>query len=493
MGSDREYNGAALVDLNPSWPIMTLENICDGIFDCPHSTPKLSDEGYYMVRTQDIRKGFYNTEDSVKISMESYLQRTKRAKPQHGDILLSREGTYFGDAAEVPNDTHLCLGQRMVLLRPCQKRINPIFLRIWINSKNFQNYLLAFRDGTVAERLNLSTIRKLPIPVPSLDVQVQVISLITPLEKKEMLNRQMSVTLEGMAQVLFKSWFVDFDPVLDNAIRAGNPIPDELAERAEVRRSILEQNQNDELGMLNTEKSNSKFITHHSSFPSAFQLTEEMGWIPEGWNVTNIGSIASVIKGKSYKSSELKDSKTALVTLKSFKRGGGYRLDGLKEYVGKYKPEQEVTSGDLIIAYTDVTQTADVIGKPAMIIANSKYDTLVVSLDVAVVRPSSECFKYYLYGLTKTMLFQDHTASHSTGTTVLHLGKDAVPGYKFTHPQEYLLREYQSIAQSIFTEIVNRTEQNNVLANFSDTLLPKLISGELSIPKAEKLTEDILK
>ena len=76
-----------------------------------------------------------------------------------------------------------------------------------------------------------------------------------------------------------------------------------------------------------------------------------------------------------------------MVTLKSFNRGGGYRLDGLKEYTGKYKPEQEVFAGDLIVAYTDVTQAADVIGKPAMVISDSRYEHLVVSLDVAVVRP----------------------------------------------------------------------------------------------------------
>ena len=81
----------------------------------------------------------------------------------------------------------------------------------------------------------------------------------------------MNVTLEGMAQALFKSWFVDFDPVIDNALAAGNPIPAELADRAEVRRAALAD------GTANREAA--------KPFPAAFQQTEELGWIPEGWEV----------------------------------------------------------------------------------------------------------------------------------------------------------------------------------------------------------------
>jgi len=158
--------------------------------------------------------------------------------------------------------------------------------------------------------------------------------------------------------------------------------------------------------------------------------------VPEGWRVKAIQDLAKIIKGKSYSSDELVESKTALLTLKSFTRGGGYRLDGLKEYTGSYKAEQEVFAGDLIISYTDVTQNADVIGKPAMVVSDSRYEHLVISLDVAVVRPEIDCQKYFLYGLAMTDTFQNHTKSYTTGTTVLHIGKSAVPGFQFPKPSE---------------------------------------------------------
>ena len=220
-----------------------------------------------MVRTQDIRKGYFDTTNSVYVSQETYEKRIQRAEPTFGDILFSREGTYFGDAAEIPLGTKVCLGQRMALIRPKAEIIKPSFLRIWINSANFQNYLLAFRDGAVAERLNISTVRTLPIPLPLLPEQKAIAHILGSLDDKIELNRRMNATLEGMAQALFKSWFVDFDPVIDNALAAGNPIPDELADRAEVRRQALAN------GAANREAA--------KPFPAAFQPRQE---IVDAWS-----------------------------------------------------------------------------------------------------------------------------------------------------------------------------------------------------------------
>jgi type I restriction enzyme S subunit len=114
----------------------------------------------------------------------------------------------------------------------------------------------------------------------------------------------MNATLEGMAQALFKSWFVDFDPVIDNALAAGNPIPPALQARAELRR-------------LNAEKLKSS--THHSSltthnlrsahlFPAAFQETEAIGWIPVGWEAKSLGDLIDIKGGTQPPSSEFKDT-----------------------------------------------------------------------------------------------------------------------------------------------------------------------------------------
>jgi type I restriction enzyme S subunit len=331
----------------------------------------------------------------------------------------------------------------------------------------------------VQQHFNIGSAKTMGVKLPPLHEQKRIVDVLGTLDDKIELNRQMNSTLEAMAQALFKSWFVDFDPVIDNALAAGNPIPEELQARADARAALGDKR-----------KPLPEAI--QKQFPSRFVLTEEMGWVPEGWREVQVKDIAKVIKGKSYKSSELEESKTALVTLKSFNRGGGYRLDGLKEYTGTYKPEQEVFAGDLIIAYTDVTQAADVIGKPAMVVSDSRYDHLVVSLDVSVVRPEVSGHKYFLYGIAQTERFQDHTYSHSTGTTVLHLGKNAVPDFWMVLPKEELVNAFVKVAEPTFQLIDKQIAEVGQLSALRDTLLPKLLSGELRIPDAEKLAAEAI-
>jgi type I restriction enzyme S subunit len=157
--------------LPADWIWKRLDAVCEGIFDCPHSTPILTEQGPYVARSQDIRSGVFRIEEAGRISEDTYRERIARAEPQHGDLLYSREGTYFGIAAEVPPGVRVCLGQRMVLLRPDPSSADCRFLRYWLNAPAMVLHIDGYRDGTVAERLNLPTIRALPVPLPPLREQ----------------------------------------------------------------------------------------------------------------------------------------------------------------------------------------------------------------------------------------------------------------------------------------------------------------------------------
>lgn len=344
-------------------------------------------------------------------------------------------------------------------------------------------------NGSVQDNINLQTLERIHFPIPDLVTQKKIAQALGVFDDKIVQNNQINQTLEQMAQALFKSWFVDFEPVKAkiSVLEAGGSQED--ATRAAMM--AISGKDADILAVFEREhpEQYAELKATAELFPSAMQ-DSELGKIPEGWVISVVKEVANIVKGKSYKSTELDCSKTALVTLKSFNRGGGYRLDGLKEYTGKYKPEQEVFAGDLIIAYTDVTQAADVIGKPAMVISDTRYEHLVISLDVAVVRPFNDGLKYYLYGLARTQQFQQHTSSHSTGTTVLHLSKNAVPDYKFILANEGLVNIYAQYASSIFSKVNTTIEQNNFLSEIRDTLLPKLLSGEITLPEAEQIISE---
>jgi type I restriction enzyme S subunit len=189
-----------------------LEDLCDGVFDCPHTTPIVTESGPYVVRSQDIRTGIFRLSEAGHVSEETYTQRISRAEPRYGDLLYSREGTYFGIAAEMPEGTKVCLGQRMVLIRPKAASLNSRFLRYWLNSPTMARHIEGFRDGTVAERLNMPVIRSLPVPVFRLKTQRAIASILGAIDDKIELNGRMNDTLEATALATFKDWFVNFGP-----------------------------------------------------------------------------------------------------------------------------------------------------------------------------------------------------------------------------------------------------------------------------------------
>jgi type I restriction enzyme, S subunit len=216
--------------LPAGWRWERLEDVCSGVFDCPHSTPILTPDGPLIVRSQDIRSGVFKVDETAHVSEETYRERISRAEPVYGDLLYSREGTYFGIAAEVPRGTRVCLGQRMVLLRPEPTRVHFRFLRYWLNSSVMASYIHGHRDGTVAERLNLPTIRGLPVALPLLSEQRAIAHILGTLDDKIELSRRMNETLEGMAQAIFQSWFVDFDPVRAKAEGRDPCLPTDIAD-----------------------------------------------------------------------------------------------------------------------------------------------------------------------------------------------------------------------------------------------------------------------
>jgi type I restriction enzyme S subunit len=222
-------------------------------------------------------------------------------------------------------------------------------------------------------------------------------------------------------------------------------------------------------------------------FPSSF-VDSELGEMPEGWATQSVGPLVRCVKGKSYKSEELEDSTAALVTLKSFARGGGYRHEGLKPYSGSFKPEQVVEAGDLIVACTDVTQAAEVVGRPAIVRSSDRFTTLVASLDVLIVRPVSHRVSVpFLYCLFLSDAFKDHTYARSTGTTVLHLSNDAIPSFRSAIPSIDVGEVFSSLVDSLFRRIESSDRESHWLAALRDSLLPWLISGKLRVPDAERI------
>lgn len=194
-----------------------------------------------------------------------------------------------------------------------------------------------------------------------------------------------------------------------------------------------------------------------------------------------LGDLTEIVKGRSYKSVELQECGTALVTLKSVDRQGGYKADGLKPYTGDFKPEQVVRPGELVVAQTDLTQGAEVVGRGVRVPADPRYDCLVASLDLAIVRPKRDMPVEYLAGLLTSESFRQHCRSHVSGTTVLHLAKDAIPTWRAPVIAPERQAAFAVIARSLMDRMDALNGESATLSALVDTLLPELISGRLRV------------
>jgi type I restriction enzyme S subunit len=399
-------------------------------------------------------EGRFHDDDFVFIDPALAESEFNKFVCEADDVILCHKGT-LGKIGVIPKKSRFkkyIMGNSMMKVRCDRSKLEPLYLYYWLCSRDGQQYLFSrvSQVGVPQIQRPLTTLREATLPVPPLPEQKAIAAVLGTLDDKIELNRRMNTTLEATARALFQSWFVDFDPV----------------------RAKLDGRQPTGLDPASA-----------AVFPSEFE-DSELGPIPQRWEVKPLSELVDVVKGRSYRSEELAESQTALVTLKSFLRGGGYRIDGLKPFTGEYKLNQRVRPGDLVVAFTDVTQAADVIGKPALVRSDDRFETLVASLDVGIVTPKSKHVSIpFLYCLFLASEFQSHTYAHTTGTTVLHLGAGAIPSFICVVPPVDLAKLFAKRAEPMFRMIDENAKQSRTLATLRDTLLPKLLSGESSVPQ----------
>ncbi|WP_233262911.1 restriction endonuclease subunit S domain-containing protein [Vibrio vulnificus] len=217
-----------------------------------------------------------------------------------GDIFASlkgatKDGKMIGSVARVPNSIAKGrLTQDTVKLEFLERNTSFENYIYWLlRTPQYRDYCAKRATGSAVVALSRDDFLSYPVPDHT-DVRARIITLLESIEQKITLNRQINQTLEQMALTLFKSWFVDFDPVMDNALDAGNPIPEELQHRAEARKAVRESDA--QIGEA-PGKQQPLPDDVRQLFPDAFEESE-LGWVPKGWVYRDAESVASVSIGK---------------------------------------------------------------------------------------------------------------------------------------------------------------------------------------------------
>ena len=209
------------------------------------------------------------------------------------------------------------------------------------------------------------------------------------------------------------------------------------------------------------------------------------GVLPDDWSKTSLSSIADFVCGYSYKGAELTESNIAMATIKNFDRKGGFKLDGYKEIVpsGKLKDTQHAELFDTLVAHTDLTQNAEVIGNAEPVMSKSGYSDIVFSMDLVKVIPKNKHIsKFLIAAILQDKKFKAHCLGYVNGTTVLHLSKKALSEYQLYLPNELsALKPLDELVTALYQQISANIEEITKLEALRDAILPKLMSGELDV------------
>ena len=421
-----------------------------------------------VVTVKNLFRGRFATTDDLDAIRFDALPKHENYKLRKGDIIFARSSVKRSGAGQVAIANDLpadCIFSGFTIrFRPNQEtKTDPLFLLYTLRSPAYREVFQRIATGTTVSNLSQSALGSVEIDIPPLPEQKAIAHILGTLDDKIELNRRMNATLEGMAQALFKSWFVDFDPVIDNALAAGNPIPDELAPRAEVRKKALAN------GTANREAA--------KPFPAAFQETESMGWIPEGWEVESIYKLISVIYGAPFKSSMFIPAGEGMpvIRIRDLKTGTP------QNWTTEDHPKKKlIKTGDVVVGMDAEFRAT---------IWPGENGYLNQRLFLARPKEGSVNNFFVQHSLAPQLEFEENT---QVGTTVSHLGKKELDKFTALNPGKELLFEYSKATTPLLERLVSNHVALKTLTRLRDTLLPKLISGELRVSEAEQLTEEAL-
>lgn len=402
---------------------MTLNDICELIVDCPHSTAKDEGAGYPLIRTPNIGRGRLLLDDVHRVSEEVYDKRNARAIPQDDDLILAREAP-AGNVAIIKNGEKVCLGQRTVLIRPDKSKVYPDFLVYYILAPQQQYELLGTANGATVAHVNIPVIKSLPIELPSMEVQKKAADIMKTYDDLIETNQNQIRLLEEAAQRLYKEWFIDLH------------------------------------------------------FPG-YEEVEIIDGVPEGWKKIPLGNVLQVVRGRSYSSKELSDKEGVLmVNLSNIRPYGGYNRDQEKHYTGKVNDNQYVETHDLLMGVTDMTQERRTVGRVAIV--PNLHAKAMISMDLIKLVPVAGSPLFY-YALLNYGGYSEVISRFANGTNVLHLRPDVLDIVDAVIPDVRLQNSFVEFFKSIQNRLDVLQDEMIIAAEARDRLLPKLMSGEIEL------------
>lgn len=448
--------------MQSEWPQVRLGDYVDSCLGKMLDKEKNRGELFPYLGNKNVRWASFDTDDLAQMRFEEHEH--ERYGLKYGDLVVCEGGEPGRCAIWKEQIPDMKIQKALHRIRP-YNGLNNVYLHYWFLWAGKTGALEPFFTGTTIKHLTGRALADLQIPLPSIEIQDSIANILGSLDDKIELNRQMNATLEAMAQALFKSWFVDFDPVLDNALAAGNPIPDELQDKAAAREALGDARKPlpGDIAAL---------------FPAAFVWTEEMGWIPGGWDVGVLSDVAA-LQTVSIDPGKQPDKEWFHFSIPAFDENKTPSIDfGHTIKSGKYKvPPTCVLASKLNPQFPRVW-LPDILDE----------HTAICSTEFMPFVPVDPAERSFLYALLTSDFIQTEIANRATGSTGSRqrVKPREMADLPIVSVPKTLRLQYSKLARDYFERVSAGMNNISALTQLRDTLLPKLLSGELRIPDAEK-------
>ena len=437
--------------MTDGWDLLPLEDLVAVLMDRRGVTPiKLGSDfqsaGHRVISAKLIKNGRVElSADQPRFVNESIYRKWMPGPLLADDVILTSEAP-IGEVAYISKSHSWCLGQRLFGIRTKKDKLHGRFLYYALKSDSVRDEMLSRATGTTAQGIRQSELRRIRIPLPPLSEQRAIASILGTLDDKIELNRQMNRTLEQMAQALFQSWFVDFDPVW--AKKEGRQPVGMDADTAAL-------------------------------FPDEFEESE-LGLIPKGWEVEAFSSNIDILSGGTpvTKVPEYWNGKIPWVSIVDT-APGPYIINTKKTVTPLGVAESSTT---ILPAETVVITARGTVGQTVLMAYPMAMNQSCYGL-----RGKKNVGQLYLLHQTRNLI--ERLKSNVHGSVFDTITRDTFNSLTVVLPPKFLMQSYEQFVRPMFNLIRSNEEQTVTLGHLRDTLLPKLLSGELRVPIT---AEDVL-
>ncbi|EJA7361040.1 MULTISPECIES: restriction endonuclease subunit S [unclassified Vibrio] len=413
-------------------------SICYGIVQ----PGKHDENGVQMVNSGDILDGLRGHEISFKVA-RSIHEKFKRSTLKGGEILLTLVGANFGNVSIAPDDYAGFNCSRPVGVIPVQS--DAEYISIAMQTPLVRYYLNSWVNTTAQPTLNLSDVANLPIAWADKQARDLVVNHISGVSKKINVNTQINHTLEQMAQAIFKSWFVDFDPIK---------------------------------AKMNGEQPEGMDAATASLFPEKF-VESELGLIPEGWDAGTVGSVTAAKGGYAFKSKQFVDEGNPVIKIKNITSAGTVTTSDCQcvdDDIAKTASRFKLSDGDLLMAMTGAT-----VGKSGIYVSDGRdgYLNQRVARFESKVDSTQPC--WFTYNLVNKDSIFEQIVGAAQGSAQPNISSKGIEQVKTVIPTFDLISKYQELVAPLYAKWISNFRENSQLSELRDTLLPKLLSGEIEL------------